>query len=241
MNQASNAVSRGMLESLGDFDTPLLANTLDYFSDVPTHEWYMSGDIYGVMPGLGPTVGVAVTCQLDTSTPGGKPAMDLYWQQLEEIDGMDLPAVWVVETVGSRPDHECVMGDGTAKTLASAGCVGVVTNGRVRDVGGIMSVGLPAYCRGTVVHHCVLRAKAINIPISVGGITVNPGDVIHACDEGVIKIPQAAVEVVLEKAPLHRSLEHQVHTLWRRTDISVAEKGRRAGEIYGRNGFTRKG
>jgi len=41
MNQPSNAVSRGVLEALGDFDTPLLANTLDYISDVPTHELYM--------------------------------------------------------------------------------------------------------------------------------------------------------------------------------------------------------
>jgi len=241
MNQPSNAVSRGVLEALGDFDTPLLANTLDYISDVPTHELYMSGDICGVIPGMGPTVGVAVTCQLDTSTPGGEPSMDLYWQQLEEMGAMDLPAVWVVETVGSRPDHECVMGDGCAKCLISAGCVGVVTNGRVRDVQGIMSVGLPVYCRGTVVHHCVLRAKAINVPVSVGGITVNPGDVIHACEEGVIKIPHASVEAVLEKAPMHRSLEHQAHTLWRRTDISVAEKRRRAAEIYARNGFIRKG
>ena len=241
MKQDSNLPSRDVLEALREFDAPLLSNTLDYFDDTPTHELYMSGEIQSVTPSLNPTVGIAVTAQFDTSTPGGGHDMDLHWRQIEEIDAMDLPVVWVVEAVGSRPDHECMLGDGAAKLLYSAGCVGAVTNGRVRDVAGLLTVPFAVYCRGRVAHHCSLRMKAINIPVSVGGITVNPGDVIHACNDGVIKIPTSAIPMLLEKAPLHRAVEHRTHAVWRSTSIPPAEKGRRAKEIYTKDGFARRG
>jgi len=178
---------------------------------------------------------------MDTSTPGGEADMDLYWQQLEDINAMDLPVIWVVQADGSRPDHECILGDGVAKTLATIGCVGAVTDGRVRDVPGILTVPFAVYCRGTVAHHCVLRAKAVNIPVSVGGIVVQPGDVIHASAEGVIKLPVASLQRLVELAPRHRSVEHEVHALLRRTDLSLAEKRKATGDIYKQNGFVRMG
>ena len=231
--------SLAVLEGLRDFGTVLLANTLDYISTRPAHEIYMSGDIQSVTPEIAPTVGLAVTCQVDTSTPEGEYEMDRYWQQVDEIAAMDVPAVWVAQTVGSRGDHECVTGDGMAKTLYAAGCLGVVTDGRVRDISGTMSVPFAVYCRGTVVHHCAIRMKATNIPVQVGGITITPGDIIHAGAEGVIKIPAESAEELLAKAPQMCALEHEAHVYLRRTDMSAAEKHRRVGELFARYGFSR--
>jgi len=241
MNQDTRLPSRGALESLREYDTPLIANTLDYIDNTPAHELYMGGDIQCLIPGLGPMVGIAVTCQMDSSTPGGRPELDLYWRQVEEMAAVDRPLVWVVETIGSRPEHECVLGDGAAKTLMAAGCVGAVTSGRVRDVTGLRSIRFPVYCRGTVAHHCAVRVKKINIPVSIGGIVVAPGDIIHASEEGVIRVPAEALEELLARTPAHRAVEHQVHAIWRRADISVREKQRRATEIYRAHGFVRPG
>ena len=238
MDQKKCPVTRGQIESLRDFDAPLIANTLDYFDDTPAHERYMSADIQSVTPSLNPAVGIAVTAKFDTSTPGGHAEMDLYWQQVAEIETMDVPVIWVVETVGSRPEYECVLGDGTAKALFSSGCIGAVTNGYVRDVEGLLTVPFSVHCRGRVAHHCPCRMKEINIPVSVGGIIVNPGDLIHACNDGVIKIPPASVPMLLEKAPLHRKVEHDTHLLWRRTDLTAKEKLEHAKKIY--TDFTKK-
>ena len=237
MAQDIDLVTREMLESLREFDAPLIANTLDYFDDMPAHERYMSAKIQSVTPSLNPVVGVAMTAQFDTSTPGGDMDMSLHWQQIAEMQAKDVPMIWVVETVGSRPDFECVLGDGTAKVLRSAGCLGAVTNGYVRDVAGLLTVPLAVYCQGTVAHHCCLRMKAINIPVSVGGITVNPGDVIHACDDGVIKIPPKSIPIILDKAPLHRALEGETHLIWRRTDLTPEEKIKHAQSVYRKGGF----
>ena len=226
-----------MIEQLRDFDSALLANTLGYIDPTPAYELYMGGDITSVTPSLGPTVGVAVTCKLDTSTPEGDPEMERYWKQLDQMERMEEPVVWVVETVGSRPDHECVMGDGMAKTLYSIGCHGAVTNGRVRDVEGLLTTPFAVYCRGTGIHHCNLRFTASDVPVQVGGITVRPGDIVHASVEGVIRVPPASVEALIERAPLMRAFEHEAHCFLRRTDVSVADKRTRVGELLIKYGF----
>lgn len=229
---------RAALEQLRDYDGALLANTLDCIDPTPAHELYMSGDIQSVTPTLGPTVGLAVTCQLDSSTPGGEPENDRYVEMLEIMDAMDEPSVWVVQTVGSRPDHDCTLGDGMAKMFHSLGCLGAVSAGRARDIAGLCATPFAVYCRGTAIHHCALRYKAINVPIEVGGITVNPGDIIHASTEGVIKIPSAAVNGLLEKAPDMRAFEHEAHALLRRTDVSIRDKQRGVQDFLVKFGFT---
>ena len=96
------------LQQLLEFDGALLANTIGYLDPTPAAELYMGGDILCQTPGTGPMVGVAVTCEIDSSTPGGSNEMDLYYDQLEQIYPIAEPVVWVVKAVGSRPDHECI-------------------------------------------------------------------------------------------------------------------------------------
>jgi regulator of RNase E activity RraA len=228
---------RKTLEQLRDFDTALLANTIGYIDPTPAHEFYMGGSILSVTPTLGPTVGVAVVCEIDSSTPNNKANADGYWKHVEQITAMNVPAVWVVKAVGKRPDHECIIGDGMAKTLHAAGCVGLVTDGGVRDVPGLLNVPFAAYCRGTVIHHTALNVKRINRPVQIGGITVRPGDVIHANAEGVIKIPHSCLDKLPEAAIRMRAFEHEAHVALRRTDLSVAEKKRRVSAAVGKYGF----
>lgn len=226
------------IEELRDFDTALLANTIGYIDPIPAHEYYMAGEIQSVTPGLGPTVGVAVTCEMDSSSPGGTADTDGFWRQVEEISAMKIPVIWVVKAVGSRPGHECILGDGMAKTLFAAGCVGAVTDGGVRDAIGMASVPFAAYCRGLTIHHTALRVTVINQPVEVGGITISPGDLVHANFEGVIKIPQSCLPTLAQKATQMRAFEHAAHCVMRRTDIAPAEKRKQVGELTAKYGFT---
>jgi len=228
---------RSLLEELRDFDSALLANTIGYIDPTPPEELYMDGSIQSVTPSLGPTVGVAVTCECDSSTPGNKADTAVYWQTLEVVEKMDVPAVWVVRCVGSRPGHECLLGDGMAKALYAAGCVGAVTNGGVRDVAGLLTTPFAAYCRGTTIHHCALRFGRLNEPVEVGGLGIRPGDIIHASAEGVIRVPKSCLEILPARAAQMRAFEHDAHRVLRRTDMTAAQKGVEVGKLLGQYGF----
>jgi regulator of RNase E activity RraA len=230
---------RALLQELTDFDTALLANTLGYIDATPAHEWYMSGDIQSVTPSIGPTVGVAVTCEMDSSTPDADGHGDMagYWQQLEEMTRMDVPSVWVVKAVGSRPRHECIIGDGMAKTLRAAGCVALVTDGGVRDVAGLLTTPFAAYCRGTVIHHCSLRVRNMGKPVEIGGITIHPGDILHGNHEGVIKLPKSGLAELAKRAPQMRAFEHDAHRVLRRTDLTTEAKKTQVGALVEKYGF----
>ncbi len=226
-----------LINELREFDTPLLANTINFIDSTPSHEFYLSGEIQSVTPPLGPTVGIAFTAELDSSTPDEQADTDLYWRQLEAMTASKLPSVWVVKAVGTRPDHECIIGDGMAKLLFSAGCVGLVSDGRVRDIAGLISTPFAAYCRGRIAHHCPLRIRAIDRPVEIGGVTIRPGDIIHAGSEGVIRIPLACIDRLPSAAVKNRAFEHDVHRYLRRTDVSPAQKSAHVQKLIEQYGF----
>ena len=226
-----------ILQQLTDYDTALVANTIGYLDSTPVHEFYLGRTIASLTPTLGPTVGVAVTCEVDTSTPDQEANWDPFFEQVKAIERMAEPVVWVAKTVGSRPDHECVLGDGMAKLLRSVGCVGLVTDGGVRDVEGLLTVPFAAYAHGRTIHHGPVRFPRVNVPVEIGGVTIRPGDVIHANIGGVIKIPPGCLEALPERAAAMHAFEHEAHAVFRQTGIEVAEKRRRVAALLAKYNF----
>jgi regulator of RNase E activity RraA len=124
-----------------------------------------------------------------------------------------------------------------AKVLRTVGCEALVSNGRIRDIPGLLSTPFAAYCRGTCIHHGPLRFRAINRPVEVGGVTIHPGDVIHANNEGVIRIPHGCIDQLAQRAVRMRAFEHAAHVVWRRDDRSLAEKRAHVQQLLVEYGF----
>ena len=235
------------LEELRDFDTALLANTIGYIDPTPPDQFYMGGSIRSLTPTIEPTVGVAFTCELDSSTPDsvagkadtGVQGYDFY-DQLEEMSASGLPVVWLVKAVGARPDHECMMGDGMGKSLFASGCIGTVTDGNVRDIKGLLTTPFAVYARGVTIHHCRLRFRSFNQPVEVGGLTIAPGDVLHANSEGVIRIPPTCLDSLAARAIQMRAFESDAHRALRRTDLSPTRKRAYVLELLAQYGFAKK-
>ena len=147
----------------------------------------MSMDIRCIFPDLGPMVGYAAT---GTIRARGKPAhadQTALYQHMREVPG---PRVVVVQDLDDPPGHGSLWGEVNATIFAALGCVGCVTNGCVRDLKEAQAMGFQFFAAGPGVSHAYVRVESAGEPVTVGGIRVNPGDLIHADQHGVLLIPR---------------------------------------------------
>jgi RraA family protein len=112
---------------------------------------------------------------------------------------------------------------------ASIGLQGVVVDGAIRDVAEIREREFPVYARG-VTHRGPYKdgPGEINVTVSVGGMVVNPGDIIVGDQDGLLAIPQDGVEALIDKA--RGVLEAEAETMramkegrWSRAFIDALE------------------
>jgi RraA family protein len=94
-----------------------------------------------------------------------------------------------------------VIGDLVSTKARHRGIAGVVVDGLVRDLDGILALGdFPVFARGTTPLGPLHRGPGeVNYPVSVGGIVVNPGDVIVGDADGVVVVPQESAESLLQR------------------------------------------
>ncbi len=97
--------------------------------------------------------------------------------------------------------NNAVVGGILSFYAATIGVVGVVIDGTIRDVAEIRERDFPVYARG-VTHRGPYKdgPGEINVPISVGGMVVNPGDIVVGDQDGLLAIPQQDAREVIEKA-----------------------------------------
>jgi len=107
--------------------------------------------------------------------------------------------VLVVDAGGDL--NNAVVGGILSFYAASIGLAGIVIDGAIRDVAEIRSRAFPVYARG-VTHRGPYKdgPGEINVPISVGGMVVNPGDIVVGDQDGLLAIPPADAARVIEKA-----------------------------------------
>lgn len=92
------------------------------------------------------------------------------------------------------------------------GVQGLLVDGAVRDARGIRELGFPTFARSVTPRIFGVQGPgAINVPISCGGVPVNPGDLIFGDDDGVVVVPREDVERVLHLTDEH--LKGELHRL----------------------------
>ncbi|EAW10535.1 RraA family protein [Aspergillus clavatus NRRL 1] len=127
------------------------------------------------------------------------------------VDFAEPGTIAVIEQPAGQ--HCAVLGGIMAVRMKHLGVRGVLVNGRVRDLAEINSCRIPVWARGTSTVGTGAEAKpgARNVPVSLGGVTVSPGDIIF-CDplEGVVAIPRDLLDQVLEIMPKLVAMDDKV-------------------------------
>lgn len=120
----------------------------------------------------------------------------------------------LVLTNGGGP-HGALWGDVAGTFAARKGVAGVIADGAVRDVDALRGLGVPVWATAISPSHPEKRGPgAVNVPVVVDGVLVEPGDVIVADDDGVLVIPRSelrrAVEGARERAAREAALRARI-------------------------------
>ena len=121
----------------------------------------------------------------------------------------DMPAGCIAVADAMGITDAGIFGDILCARMRKRDVAGLVTDGVVRDLAGVLSTGLPVWCQGGAAPPSVagLTFVAWQQPIGCGGVAVFPDDIIVADDDGAVVIPQALLPEVLKLAPEQERME----------------------------------
>jgi regulator of RNase E activity RraA len=189
---------RAMLEKLKRFDTPSITNVVATYPGKPLclglyepwrQNWYTDTSVHCIYPELGPIVGYAVTIVFALPNPR--------FQRLSFDDVVDAlgkskkPAIVVIkQDFPQEMQSKVGLAGGQMTTLFKAcGAIGVVTNGPSRDIDEIRPMKFQYIMSGVTPGHGEMAISAVNVPVSVAGMDVAPGEIIHMDENGACKFP----------------------------------------------------
>ena len=123
------------------------------------------------------------------------------------IEAMPEGCIAVVDAQGVQDAG--IFGDILCARMARRRVAALVTDGVVRDLGGVLGTGLPVWCSGAAAPPSVAGLTFVGWqePIGWGGVAVFPGDIIVADDDGAVLIPAALLDAMLDEAPRQEQLE----------------------------------
>jgi regulator of RNase E activity RraA len=95
----------------------------------------------------------------------------------------------VLEDLDDPPGRGAFWGEVQANIHRTLGCVGAVTNGSVRDLAETQALPFALFASAVAVSHAYVRLEEMGTEVTVGGLTVRPGDLLMGDRHGVISIP----------------------------------------------------
>jgi len=109
-------------------------------------------------------------------------------QYYKNLHASPKPTITVIQDTDPTPIGS-FWGEVQATTHVSLGCVGTVTSGGVRDLDEVEPLGFEYYSSCILVSHAYIHLVEIGGPVDVGGLTINPGELVFADKHGVVVIP----------------------------------------------------
>ena len=123
------------------------------------------------------------------------------------IEAMPAGCIAVVDAMGVTDAG--IFGDILCARMKQRGVAGLVTDGVVRDVAGVLGTKLPVWCQGGAAPPSVAGLTFVGWqqPIACGGVAVFPDDVVVVDDDGAVLIPAALVDMMVEQGPEQERME----------------------------------
>ena len=179
-----------LLEELRSLDSCSVANAIETFNVRLRNTGFADSTVRCLFEDFSPLVGYAVTLRVRTAEPPMEG--DNYYYRLDWLDSLATvppPRVLVVEDLDSHPGLGSFVGDVHASILQRLGCLGLVTNGAVRNVEAARAMGFQMFARNLSVSHSFAHVLDFGGPVVVGNMQVHPGELLHGDRHGIQTVP----------------------------------------------------
>jgi regulator of RNase E activity RraA len=192
-------LTAGELLRLKRYSTPTVYNGWEQVSRIDRRTVVNRQDVRDFMPQFGPMVGYAVTLVCEPSNPHhiqtdpGAPAR--YREYLESVPG---PKILILKDLDQPNIIGTYFGEVNSSLHRALGCVGIITDGGVRDVREMASIGFKAVAARMCVGHAYAWPVRWGCEVEVFGCTIRPGQLVHADEHGFLAIPDEDQEAVFE-------------------------------------------
>jgi len=210
---------------IAGFQRVEVASVSDAMEQLYGRRAYMSHDMRPLATAKFAGPAVTVFLKKDEHHEGSKASQGM----LDAIDTAPAGSVYVM-TLEDGIDYAGI-GGLMVTAMRYRGLAGAVVDGSVRDTPQIARLQFPVFSRGvvpsTTINH--YRLGGMNVPITCGGVQVNPNDIVVADMDGVAVVPRAHAEEVLKKAQQLDDTEHSMYPFiekYRSIREAVAKFGR---------------
>jgi len=173
---------KSLIKRILNLSTPCIADVIDYFGVL---DYRIKPIVEGVK-----AAGPALTVQLRTG--------DNY--MAHEALLVAKPGDMIIVSCDGNMRNSS-WGEIMCTVAQKKGIAGVVIDGTIRDVQSIRKMKYPLFARGASPSGCDKDGQGmVNVPISCGGVVVEPGDIVFGDDIGLVVIPQSILKEVVKKA-----------------------------------------
>jgi len=212
------------LEALAAFDTPTICNALEVVAPERRTVGFTTGSLVCPFPELGPMVGYARTCTVRAAEPPQRTKAEIREQRLayyEYVASPPGPTMSIVQDLDDgRPGFGSFWGEVNSNIHHALDCLGVVTNGSIRDLDAIAD-GFRMLAAKVGPSHGHVHIVDFGGTVSVAGMAVRSGDLVHADRHGAVVIPHGVACQVPEAAALLARRESVVLEACRNPDFDV--------------------
>ena len=233
-----------MLEELKNFDTPSITNVVATYPGNPlclglynpwSENWYTDQSIRCMYPEMGRTVGYAVTCVYGLPDPNYNRLS--FMDVVDALDASPKPTILVFQQKfpPELAGKVGLSGGNMTSAMIAVGCVGAISNGPSRDIDEIRPLNFQYMLSGVTAGHGAQAVHAVNVPVTVGGMDVSPGELIHMDENGACKFPADKLEAVLTNV---RALQKDEEA--RMSALLKAKSAAEVRAIYGGHAYAAK-
>ncbi len=227
-------VSESQFAFLRSIDTPTVCNLMEIVAPERRGAFYTVNHLHCPFPDLPPMVGFAKTVTMRARDPVSGPSyMAKRMDYLDYVAAAPQPGIAVIEDKDEPAGYGAFWGEVQSNIHKALGCLGTITNGSIRDIPQIAE-GFQMLAGSLSPSHAFVHVEEFGVPVTIHGMAVKSGDLIHADRHGAIVVPLDTIDGMKAAAEKLAATEAKI--------IAAAKSGKgRRGHQGGDEGLAARG